>query len=108
MIKIGKTFEQPRRGGAGNRCEQPVLEDMGCRQGSGGRQGADKLSPDGTGLHWLLNAGADSGFNGWIDGRRLIPPQPRDGALADEAWSAFWALVDRRWRGRVGEATRSG
>jgi len=27
-----------------------------------------------------------SGFNGWIDHGRLVPPPPADGRLAAEAW----------------------
>jgi hypothetical protein len=50
------------------------------------------LNPDGAGQHWLLDGGIsggsgyDNGFNGWIDGGRLVPLQPRDGYAADEAW----------------------
>jgi hypothetical protein len=50
------------------------------------------LSADGAGQHWLLDGGIsggsgyDNGFNGWIDGGRLVPLQTRDGYVADEAW----------------------
>jgi hypothetical protein len=49
------------------------------------------LYPDASGEHWMLNAGICSGhctggFNGWIDHGRLVPLQPTDGRMADEAW----------------------
>ena len=49
------------------------------------------LYPDASGEHWMLNAGICSGhctggFNGWIDHGRLVPLQPADGRMADEAW----------------------
>jgi hypothetical protein len=39
----------------------------------------------------MLNAGICSGhctggFNGWIHDGRLVPLQPTDGRMADEAW----------------------
>ncbi len=49
------------------------------------------LIPDGTGQHWIINGGicvgnCSSGFNDWIDHRRLVPLRPADGRLAAEAW----------------------
>jgi hypothetical protein len=49
------------------------------------------LYPDASGEHWMLNGGICSGhctggFNGWIDRGRLVPLQPTDGRMADEAW----------------------
>jgi hypothetical protein len=41
--------------------------------------------------HWLFslgycNAGRCGGLNGWIDHGKLVPLQPSDGTVADEAW----------------------
>lgn len=49
------------------------------------------LYPDASGQNWMLNGGICSGhcvtgFNGWIDNGRLVPLQPTDGRMADEAW----------------------
>jgi hypothetical protein len=56
------------------------------------------LSSDGPGRHWLLDGiplygGGDGptrlqdlGFNGWIDGGRLAPLQPRGGNVTGVAW----------------------
>jgi len=49
------------------------------------------LYPDASGEHWMLNGGICSGhctggFNGWIHNGRLVPLQPTDGRMADEAW----------------------
>ncbi len=49
------------------------------------------LYPDASGQNWMLNGGICSGhctggFNGWIDNGRLVPLQPSDGRMADEAW----------------------
>ncbi len=49
------------------------------------------LYPDAGGQNWMLNGGICSGhctggFNGWIHNGRLVPLQPTDGRMADEAW----------------------
>jgi hypothetical protein len=44
------------------------------------------LSPDSAGLHWMLNIGVGAGVHGWIVDGRLVPLQPANGRIADEAW----------------------
>jgi hypothetical protein len=50
------------------------------------------LAADGAGQYLLgggmctSNAGCSGGFNGWIDGGRLVPLQPGDGSVFSEAW----------------------
>jgi len=51
------------------------------------------LAADGVGQQWMLDGGLCSsgggcsgGFNGWIDSGRLVPLQPSNGSVADEAW----------------------
>ncbi|HEY6279480.1 MAG TPA: hypothetical protein VIX86_24480 [Streptosporangiaceae bacterium] len=42
-----------------------------------------------AGRHWLLDrgfAGFGNGFNGWINGGRLVPLPPQDGYAAAQAW----------------------
>jgi hypothetical protein len=51
------------------------------------------LTNDGTGRYWMVsgescgdNAICRTGFNGWVDGGRLISLQPADGSEVSEAW----------------------
>jgi hypothetical protein len=50
------------------------------------------LAADGAGQYLLgggmctSNGGCSGGFNGWIDGGRLVPLQPGDGSIFSEAW----------------------
>jgi hypothetical protein len=65
--------------------------DLGDTSGVNGVPDPLALMPDATGQHWMLNGGicsghCDTGFNGWIDNGQLVPLQPTDGRLAEEAW----------------------
>jgi hypothetical protein len=44
------------------------------------------LSPDRASQHWMLNLGVGVGVHGWIADGRLVPLQPVNGRIADEAW----------------------
>jgi hypothetical protein len=49
------------------------------------------LSTDATGQHWMFSGACSdgpctNGFNGWINNGRLVPLQPTNGILGDEAW----------------------
>jgi hypothetical protein len=66
-------------------------KDMGDTSELNGVPDFLTLMPDGTGQHWMLNGGicagsCETGFNGWILDGGLVPLQPTDGRLADEAW----------------------
>jgi hypothetical protein len=49
------------------------------------------LSTDATDQHWMFSGACSdrpctNGFNGWINNGRLVPLQPTNGILGDEAW----------------------